>query len=104
MESMSNVPHYLPGSRRMRLGHGEIVDGLIKDGGCGDNTQRSTVVTFHTVYKTARVTSLATRVAGGPVETLWGMASMSSATGSLSTGRPRAGSRGVGACTGRFGM
>lgn len=33
MESMSNVPHYLPGSRKgIRLGHGEVVDGLIRDG------------------------------------------------------------------------
>eukprot|EP00879_Flechtneria_rotunda_P004557 GHRR01004812.1.p1 GENE.GHRR01004812.1~~GHRR01004812.1.p1 ORF type:complete len:349 (+),score=112.25 GHRR01004812.1:706-1752(+) len=33
MESMSNVPHYLPGARQgLRLGHWEIVDGLIKDG------------------------------------------------------------------------
>jgi acetyl-CoA C-acetyltransferase len=33
MESMSNVPHYLPSMRMgVRLGHGEIVDGLIKDG------------------------------------------------------------------------
>jgi acetyl-CoA C-acetyltransferase len=33
MESMSNVPHYLTNSRTgLRLGHGQIVDGLIKDG------------------------------------------------------------------------
>lgn len=33
MESMSNVPHYLPAMRMgVRLGHSEIVDGLIKDG------------------------------------------------------------------------
>eukprot|EP00775_Hariotina_reticulata_P010252 gene10252-10410_t len=33
MESMSNVPHYLPGLRQgSRLGHGQLVDGLIKDG------------------------------------------------------------------------
>ncbi|KAG1665485.1 hypothetical protein FOA52_007617 [Chlamydomonas sp. UWO 241] len=33
MESMSNIPHYLPSSRTgLRMGHGEIVDGLIKDG------------------------------------------------------------------------
>ena len=33
MESMSNVPHYLPGLRMgVRLGHSEMVDGLIKDG------------------------------------------------------------------------
>lgn len=33
MESMSNVPHYLPGMRLgTRLGHSEVVDGLIKDG------------------------------------------------------------------------
>jgi hypothetical protein len=30
---MSNVPHYLPGMRMgSRLGHAEVVDGLIKDG------------------------------------------------------------------------
>lgn len=32
MESMSNVPHYVAGSRRLRMGHSELVDGLIKDG------------------------------------------------------------------------
>lgn len=33
MESMSNVPHYLPAMRLgTRLGHSEVVDGLIKDG------------------------------------------------------------------------
>lgn len=33
MESMSRIPHYLPGMRLgMRLGHGEVVDGLIRDG------------------------------------------------------------------------
>eukprot|EP00955_Chlamydomonas_euryale_P111795 366090-Chlamydomonas_euryale.AAC.10 len=33
MESMSNVPHYMPSSRQgLRMGHGEVVDGLIKDG------------------------------------------------------------------------
>eukprot|EP00882_Tetradesmus_deserticola_P020996 GHRQ01022690.1.p1 GENE.GHRQ01022690.1~~GHRQ01022690.1.p1 ORF type:complete len:240 (+),score=91.19 GHRQ01022690.1:249-968(+) len=33
MESMSNVPHYLASSRAgLRLGHGQLVDGLIKDG------------------------------------------------------------------------
>jgi acetyl-CoA C-acetyltransferase len=33
MESMSNVPHYLTNSRTgLRLGHGQLVDGLIKDG------------------------------------------------------------------------
>jgi acetyl-CoA acetyltransferase len=33
MESMSNIPHYLPGMRGgVRLGHGECVDGMIKDG------------------------------------------------------------------------
>lgn len=33
MESMSNVPYYLPGYRNGgRLGHGQIVDGIIKDG------------------------------------------------------------------------
>lgn len=30
---MSNVPHYLPAMRTgQRLGHAEVVDGLIKDG------------------------------------------------------------------------
>lgn len=33
MESMSNVPHYLPKSRKgIRLGHGKIIDGVIHDG------------------------------------------------------------------------
>lgn len=33
MESMSNVPYYLPKARTgHRLGHAEVVDGLIKDG------------------------------------------------------------------------
>ncbi len=33
MESMSNVPHYLKGARTgLRLGHGEVTDGLILDG------------------------------------------------------------------------
>ncbi len=32
MESMSNVPHYVAGSRNLRLGNSELVDGLIKDG------------------------------------------------------------------------
>eukprot|EP00697_Spironema_sp_BW2_P017154 gnl/Spiro4/8729_TR4574_c0_g1_i1.p1 gnl/Spiro4/8729_TR4574_c0_g1~~gnl/Spiro4/8729_TR4574_c0_g1_i1.p1 ORF type:complete len:415 (+),score=80.10 gnl/Spiro4/8729_TR4574_c0_g1_i1:65-1309(+) len=33
MESMSNCPYYLPQARGgMRLGHGQVVDGLIKDG------------------------------------------------------------------------
>lgn len=33
MESMSNIPYYLPGARKgYRLGNGEIVDGLISDG------------------------------------------------------------------------
>ncbi|GAX78060.1 hypothetical protein CEUSTIGMA_g5502.t1 [Chlamydomonas eustigma] len=33
MESMSNVPHYLPRMREgCRMGHAEVVDGLIKDG------------------------------------------------------------------------
>ncbi|HRZ77486.1 MAG TPA: beta-ketoacyl synthase N-terminal-like domain-containing protein, partial [Bacteroidales bacterium] len=33
MESMSNVPHYLPGMRNgMKLGHDKVVDGMIKDG------------------------------------------------------------------------
>ena len=33
MESMSNVPHYLPKSRTgIRLGHGKIIDGVIHDG------------------------------------------------------------------------
>ncbi|KAA0167933.1 hypothetical protein FNF28_02679 [Cafeteria roenbergensis] len=33
VESMSNVPYYLPGARGgMRLGHGQVVDGIINDG------------------------------------------------------------------------
>ena len=33
MESMSNVPHYLPSARQgIRLGHGQVVDGIIRDG------------------------------------------------------------------------
>lgn len=33
MESMSNVPYYLPTARAgMRLGHGTVIDGLIHDG------------------------------------------------------------------------
>lgn len=33
MESMSNVPYYLPGARSgQRLGHGEMLDGILKDG------------------------------------------------------------------------
>ena len=33
MESMSNVPHYIENMRKgMKLGHGKLVDGLIKDG------------------------------------------------------------------------
>lgn len=33
MESMSNVPHYLPGFRAgTKLGHAQLTDGLIKDG------------------------------------------------------------------------
>jgi acetyl-CoA C-acetyltransferase len=33
MESMSNTPYYLPGSRSgYRLGHNQVVDGIIKDG------------------------------------------------------------------------
>lgn len=33
VESMSNVPYYLPGARAgMRLGHGQVVDGIINDG------------------------------------------------------------------------
>jgi hypothetical protein len=33
MESMSNIPHYLPGSRAgHRLGHVQLVDGMIRDG------------------------------------------------------------------------
>ena len=32
-ESMSNVPFYLPGARfGMKYGHGQVLDGLIKDG------------------------------------------------------------------------
>lgn len=33
MESMSNVPYYLPNNRNgARLGHGQVLDGIIKDG------------------------------------------------------------------------
>ena len=33
MESMSNVPHYLPRSRQgIRLGHGQLTDGILRDG------------------------------------------------------------------------
>lgn len=33
MESMSNVPHYITSVRKgMKLGHGQLIDGLIKDG------------------------------------------------------------------------
>lgn len=33
MESMSNVPYYLPGARAgQRLGHGQVVDGILRDG------------------------------------------------------------------------
>ncbi|NCC73316.1 MAG: acetyl-CoA C-acyltransferase [Sphingobacteriia bacterium] len=33
MESMSNVPHYISGARKgMKLGHGHLTDGMIKDG------------------------------------------------------------------------
>ena len=35
MESMSNCPHYLPGSVRgsgLRLGHTQLVDGMLHDG------------------------------------------------------------------------
>ena len=33
MESMSNVPYYLPGARDgQRLGHGQMVDGILRDG------------------------------------------------------------------------
>jgi hypothetical protein len=33
MESMSNAPYYLPKARQgYRLGHGEVVDGMMKDG------------------------------------------------------------------------
>ena len=33
MESMSNVPHYIPKARfGYKFGHGELVDGLVKDG------------------------------------------------------------------------
>lgn len=33
MESMSNVPYYLPAARKgLRMGHGEIVDGMVFDG------------------------------------------------------------------------
>ena len=33
MESMSNVPYYLPGARDgQRLGHGKMIDGILRDG------------------------------------------------------------------------
>lgn len=35
MESMSNCPHYLPGTARdrgLRMGHAQLVDGMLKDG------------------------------------------------------------------------
>jgi acetyl-CoA C-acetyltransferase len=33
MESMSNVPYYLPAARTgMRMGHGKVVDGMVQDG------------------------------------------------------------------------
>jgi len=33
MESMSNIPYYLPGARNgQRLGHGDMVDGILRDG------------------------------------------------------------------------
>jgi len=33
MESMSNVPYYLPGARTgQRLGHGQMIDGILRDG------------------------------------------------------------------------
>lgn len=32
MESMSNVPHYLSMRNGIKLGHGQVVDGMIKDG------------------------------------------------------------------------
>ena len=33
MESMSNVPYYLPGARTgMKYGNGEVLDGIVKDG------------------------------------------------------------------------
>ena len=33
MESMSNVPHYIPRARQgYRLGHGQVIDGIIRDG------------------------------------------------------------------------
>lgn len=33
MESMSNVPYYLPQNRNgARLGHGQVIDGIVKDG------------------------------------------------------------------------
>lgn len=32
MESMSNVPHYIPMRNGIKLGHGQLVDGMIKDG------------------------------------------------------------------------
>jgi acetyl-CoA C-acetyltransferase len=33
MESMSNVPYYLPKARGgLRMGHSQVIDGLIRDG------------------------------------------------------------------------
>ena len=33
VESMSNVPHYVPRARQgYRLGHGQLLDGIIRDG------------------------------------------------------------------------
>lgn len=33
MESMSNVPHYMPRARQgYRLGHGQLTDGILRDG------------------------------------------------------------------------
>jgi acetyl-CoA C-acetyltransferase len=33
MESMSNTPYYLPKARGgLKYGHGEIVDGIVRDG------------------------------------------------------------------------
>ena len=33
MESMSNIPHYLPGARTgYRLGNNQVIDGLVNDG------------------------------------------------------------------------
>ncbi len=39
MESMSNIPHYLPTMRTgVRLGNAEVVDGMLRDGKLALNT------------------------------------------------------------------